>query len=112
MPEGEKHVVMEHFTDQVIQQVCLGERPDLAWATEIAAPLTSEVVLSGNMILNVVIPAAMASVMGYASIDDAAAEAEKAAYITAGIPGPKMAAKKAAKLACEIYRALTGPECP
>ena len=110
--EGEKHVVMEHFTDQVIPQVCLGERPDLAWATEIAAPLTSEVVLSGNMILNVVIPAAMASVMGYASIDDAAAEAEKAAYITAGIPGPKMAAKKAAKLACEIYRALTGPECP
>ncbi len=110
--EGEKHVVMEHFTDQVIPQVCLGERPDLAWATEIAAPLTSEVVLSGNMILNVVIPAAMASVMGYASIDDAAAEAEKAAYITAGIPGPKMAAKKAAKLACEIYRALTGLECP
>ena len=105
--EGDKHVVMEHYTDQVIPKVCLGEAPDLAWAVMIAAPITSELVLSGNMILNVVIPAAVAAVMGYASIDDAAAEAEKAAYITAGIPGPKMAAKRVSKLACQISEILS-----
>ncbi len=105
--EGDKHVVMEHYTDQVIPKVCLGEAPDLAWAVAIAAPLTSELVLSGCMILNVVIPTATAAVMGYASIDDAALEAEQAAYITAGIPGPKMAAKRLSKLACQIYEILS-----
>ena len=105
--EGEKHAVLEHFTDQVIPKVCLGEAPELAWAVAIAAPITSELVLSGNMILNVVIPAAVAAVLGYAPIDEAAAEAEKAAYITAGIPGCKAAAKKTAKLACKIYDTLS-----
>ena len=44
--EGEKHAVLEHFTDQVIPKVCLGEAPELAWAVAIAAPITSELVLS------------------------------------------------------------------
>ena len=46
------------------------------------------------MILNVVIPAAVAAVLGYAPIDEAAAEAEKAAYITAGIPAAKPLPKR------------------
>ncbi|MCD8075504.1 MAG: hypothetical protein LUF27_10860 [Lachnospiraceae bacterium] len=104
--EGDRHVVLEHFTDQVIPAVCMKKDTENAWAVTIAAPLTSELVLSGNMILNVVIPSATAVVMGYASNEDASAEAEAAAYITAGIPGPKMAARRVGKLALRICDAL------
>ncbi|MGI6204888.1 MAG: hypothetical protein ACOYJH_06420 [Anaerovoracaceae bacterium] len=58
--------------------------------------------------MNAVIPAAVASVMEYADPADAAAEAEKAAYITAGIPGVKAAAKKLALLTLKIDKMLRG----
>lgn len=95
-----KTAVMDHFVDQVIPGVCKKEAQyeDVAWAVSMAAPLVSDLVLSGCDILNVVIPAAVAAVMEYDTPENAAAEAEKAAYITAGIPGPKAAAIKVARL--------------
>ncbi|MCD8098691.1 MAG: hypothetical protein LUE31_11875 [Lachnospiraceae bacterium] len=107
--EGDRHVVLEHYTDQVIPAVCLKKDTENAWTVEIAAPITSELVLSGCMILNVVIPAAVAALMGYGPIEDTSAEAEAAAYITAGIPGPKMAARRLGRLAQKNYDVLTQP---
>lgn len=98
---GDKSVVMEHYVDKIIPQVSFGKCPELAWAVTLAAPAVSDLNLSGCNILNVVIPTATAAVMG-AAPEDAAAEAEKAAYITAGIPGPKAAATKVARLATTI----------
>lgn len=97
-----KTAVLRHFADDVIPKVCMGEYKDIAWAVPYAAPSTSELCLSGCNILNVVIPAATAAVMGTHSAADAAAEAEPAAKITAGIPGCKAAATKVAELAVEI----------
>lgn len=100
---GDKQVVLEHFVDRIIPQVCIGEKEELAWAVTTAAPAVSDIALSGCNILNVVIPTAVASIMKYAEPTDAAAEAEKAAFITAGIPGGKAAATKLAKLAMAVY---------
>lgn len=104
--EEGRTVVLEHFVDQVIPKVSMGQAPDLAWAVPYAAPAASDLSLSGCNILNVVIPAATAAVMGVLSPEDAAAEAEKAAYITAGIPGPKAAATKLGRLAAAIGSAF------
>ena len=95
---------MDHFVDKVIPGVCRKEKEyeNVAWAVPMAGPLVSDLVLSGCDILNVVIPAATAAVMDYDTPENAAAEAEKAAYITAGIPGPKAAATKVARLSRAI----------
>lgn len=100
--EGKKSVIMEHFVDEVIPKVCMKQCSEYAWAVPLAAPAVSDLALSGCVILNVVIPAAAAAVMGYDQPENTAAEAEKAAYVTGGIPGPKSAAKKVAQIAVEI----------
>lgn len=104
--EGENHAIMEHFVDKVIPDVSLGKCPEFAWAVPLAAPAVSDLALSGCCILNVVIPAAVAAIMEYSPADEAAGEAEKAAYITAGIPGGKAAAMKVANTACAVYNAI------
>ena len=85
--EDGKRAYMEHFTDQVIPDVCFGKRDDVAWAVPVAAPAVSDLALSGCCILNIVVPASAAALMEYSSIADASEEAERAAYITGGIPG-------------------------
>ena len=97
---------MEHFVDKVIPDVSLGKCPELAWAVPLAAPAVSDLALSGCCILNVVIPVAVAVIMEYSPADEAAGEAEKAAYITAGIPGGKAAAMKVANTACAVYNVI------
>lgn len=99
---NEKHAYLEHFVDEVIPKSCTEEGKELAWAVTTAGPACSELMLSGCNILNLVIPAATAAAMEYAAPADAAAEAEKAAYITGGIPGGKAAATKVARLACAV----------
>lgn len=103
---GDKSIVLEHFVDDVIPGVCVGKYPEKAWAVPYAAPAASDLALSGCCILNVVIPAAVAAVMGYADPKEAAAEAEKAAYVTAGIPGPKAAATKLGTVAASVGAVL------
>lgn len=97
-----QHAHLEHFVDDVIPKVSMGEYADLAWAVPYVAPATSDLALSGCEILNVVLPAATAAILGYAAPEETAAEAEKAAYITAGIPGPKAAAVRLGKLALSV----------
>lgn len=104
--EGDKRAYMEHFTDRIIPDACMGKRDDVAWAIPVAAPAVSDLALSGCCILNIVIPAAVAAIMGYSSSAEAADEAEKSAYITAGIPGGKAAAVKVANEACIIYNII------
>ena len=104
---NDKHAVLEHFVDQVIPQVCTGEKTELAWAVTTAAPAVSDIVLSGGNILNVVVPTAVAAVLGYGEVTEIAGEAERAAYVTAGIPGGKAAAVKVAKLAAAVSDTLT-----
>ena len=101
--EDGKRAYMEHFTDQVIPDVCFGKRDDVAWAVPVAAPAVSDLALSGCCILNIVVPASVAALMEYSSIADASEEVERAAYITGGIPGGKASAMKVAEEALAVY---------
>ena len=97
-----KSVLLEHFTDRLIPSVCYGNKKELAWAIPYATSATAELMMSGNNLLNAVIPAAIAAAMKLHSPDEAAAIAEQAAYVTCGIPGGKAAAAKVAHLASGI----------
>lgn len=101
--EDGKRAYMEHFTDRVIPDVCFGKRDDVAWAVPVAAPAVSDLALSGCCILNIVVPASVAALMEYSSIADASEEAQRAAYITGGIPGGKASAMKVAEEALAVY---------
>jgi hypothetical protein len=59
-------------------------------------------VLMGNTIINITVPAATAAAMGVMSAKEAATVAEINAPMTSGIPGAKQKAQKVAELAVAI----------
>ena len=93
---------LEGFVHKIVPSVAKGERKDLAEVTPIAAAAVNELLVAGNVIVNVTIPAAMAAVLGKHSPAEAAEIAEAAAYVSAGIPGAKARAEHAASMACRI----------
>jgi hypothetical protein len=94
------------FVHDLVPKVARGERADLAWAITPVAYAVGELLVAGNSIVNVTVPAAMAAVLGLHAPAEAAEIAERAAYVSAGIPGAKARAESAATLACDI--AATG----
>ncbi|MCM0759162.1 hypothetical protein M7775_11360 [Sporomusa sphaeroides DSM 2875] len=102
---GDKTAVMHGFVHDIIPQICKGERPDIEWAAPLGAVIMDEIAFSGVCIMNIVVPAAIAAAMKLYTPAEAATIAEKAAYVTAGIPGGKAAATRVAKLALEIIKA-------
>ena len=99
---GEKKAVMEGFVHDIIPRVCQGECQDVAWAVPFAAGVMDELALAGCNTLNVVIPVAVASALKLNDPSVLAEEAERAAYISVGIPGAKAHATEAGILASEI----------
>ena len=86
---------------EIIPQVARGEREDIAWCIPMVAAVLDELYLAGNTIINITVPAAVAAAMGLMEPAAAAIEAEKAAYITAGIPGSRPRAEAVARLAVD-----------
>lgn len=99
--------VLPRFVDEIVPAVVKGERTDIAWAVPLVAPAVGEVLVAGNVITNVTVPAAMASVLGQLDPVEAADAAVAAAYVSAGIPGAKQRAESAAKMARRIARAAS-----
>lgn len=99
---GDNTAVMNGFVHDLIPKICKGERDDIAWAAPLAGAVLDELSLVSCCILNIVAPAAVASAMKLHIPEDAAAIAEKAAYLTAAIPGGKASATRVGKLALEI----------
>lgn len=99
---GENTAVMKDFVHDLIPKISKGERDDIAWAAPLAGAVLGEVTLVAGSILNIVVPAAVASAMKLYVPEDAATIAEKSAYLTAAIPGGKAAATRVGKLALEI----------
>ncbi|KAB2919376.1 MAG: hypothetical protein F9K29_06030 [Hyphomicrobiaceae bacterium] len=98
--DGEtKH--LKEFVNKVIPEVAQGQGVDRAPFISVAAPLASELLLAGNVIVNVTVPAAVAAAMGKAKPSDAGLEAQAAGIITAGIPGTKAKAEAAAEVAVQ-----------
>ena len=99
---GDKKAVMPGFVHDIIPKVAQGECQDIAWAVPLGAAVMDDLSLSGCNILNAVIPAAVASAMEMGDPKEIAGEAEKAAYVTAGIPGCKAHATAVGRLALSI----------
>lgn len=94
--------VMKGFVHDVLPKICQGQCQDVAWAAPFAAAALDELTLAGCNIYNVVIPAATASAMKVAEPAVVAEEAERAAYISVGIPGAKAHATEAGTMARDI----------
>ncbi|MEM9359969.1 MAG: hypothetical protein AAGB04_27605 [Pseudomonadota bacterium] len=92
---------LKEFVNKVIPEVAQGNGTDRALFITAAAPLAAELLLAGNVIANVTVPAAVAAAMGKASPSDAGLEAQAAGIITAGIPGTKAKAEAAAEVAMQ-----------
>jgi hypothetical protein len=93
---------LDGFVHRVVPSVAKGERKDLAEVMPIVSAVVSELLVAGNVIANVTVPAAMAAVLGRHSPTEAAEIAETAAYVSAGIPGAKGRAEHAASMALRI----------
>ncbi len=61
-----------------------------------------ELLLAGNIILNITVPAAMAAILSQDDLSELARQAQDAAYLTAGIPGAKSKAEQVGALARQI----------
>ncbi|MEX0960306.1 MAG: hypothetical protein WDZ63_13575 [Burkholderiales bacterium] len=90
------------FIHDLVPRVARGEHADLAWAVTPVAYVVGELLVAGNSIVNVTVPAAMAVVLGLHEPAEAAEIAERAAYVSAGIPGAKARAENAAVLARDV----------
>jgi hypothetical protein len=93
---------LERYSDEIIPDVALGKRPDIAWAVPLVVPLASEVMLASNVVINVTVPAAVAAAMGLHSAEDAARIAQQAGFVSSGIPGSDRNAEAAARLALDV----------
>lgn len=87
---------------QCIPKAVLEGDAEMCSVVGIACLPASELALSPHTIVNITVPAAMAAIMGIATPEEAAARAEKAAFITAAIPGSKEKALEVAQRAIEI----------
>jgi hypothetical protein len=90
---------LEHYADQVIPDVAQGKRPEVAWAVPLVVPLASEILLASNVVMNVTVPAAVAAAMGRHTPEEASKIAQRAAFVSSGIPGSNVNAEAAARLA-------------
>lgn len=93
---------LEGIVHDLIPKVAKGERDDIAWAIPLAAAVLDELVMMGNTIINITVPAAVAVAMGLMSPKDAAFIAESSAYLTSGISGAHDRAMEVCKLAAKI----------
>jgi len=93
---------LERYADQILPDVAQGKRPELAWALPLVVPLASEILLASNVTMNVTVPAAVAAAMGRHTPEEAAKIAQRAAFVSSGIPGAHVNAEAAARLAKSV----------
>ncbi|MCZ4093285.1 hypothetical protein [Sinorhizobium psoraleae] len=98
---GDETIHMEGIINTVIPEVAQGVGKERAPFLTALAPIASELLLAGNVIMNVTVPAVVAAAMGKMSASDAASEAQAAGLISAGIPGTKAKAEAAARVAID-----------
>ena len=98
---GDETIHMEEIINKVIPEVAQGVGAERSPFVTALAPFASEILLAGNVIENVTVPAIVAAAMGKATPADAGLEAQSAGIISAGIPGTKAKAEAAAQVAVD-----------
>lgn len=103
--DGEKFE-FEGVCHKVIPDAVMNKKAELSLPLTVAAAVIQEIQYIGCCTVDVVVPAAVAAVMGKYGWKDAGKKAEKAAKITASIPGSKDTAREVARLAVRILKDL------
>ncbi|NKB69844.1 MAG: hypothetical protein GKR89_22455 [Candidatus Latescibacteria bacterium] len=93
---------LDHLVDRVIPAVARGEQQELRQLVELIEPVASELLLAGNVILNITVPVAVAAALGLVDPVEAGRRAEAAAAVSAGIPGARLRAAEAGRMAAAI----------
>ncbi len=101
-----KTVVLERVISEICTEVAEKDDPELRNQLFLGSRPLRELLLGGNIILNITVPTAVAMVRGMGSAEDLGDIAEKAAYITAGIPGARQKAAEVARLAQRIAQMI------
>lgn len=99
---GDEKVELKGLADRIVPAVAKGEIKDLEWALNIAVPICSDHLFGGNHTMNIILPAAVAAIMGIETPQRAGEIVDEASIITASIPGSKARAKKVAEQAVRI----------
>lgn len=99
---------MENFCHIIAVDAAKGKRPDLEGVISYAAIIASEVMLAGNIVINCIVPAAVAAAMKLDTPEEIAVQAEVGAYISCGIPGGKANAAAVGRMAVDMIEVLEG----
>lgn len=98
---GEK-TLLEGLSHTVIPEAVIAGNKQFFDLIPLAALPVAELSMTPHTIINITVPTAVACAMELTSPEEAAREAEQAAYITASIPGAKSRARKVGELALKF----------
>lgn len=106
--QGDKLAELNGFVHEIIPKVARGSHQydDVKWAISLAAGVMDELSLNACSILNVIVPAAVASALEMYEPKEAAGIVEAAAYLSRSIPGGKASATRVGKLSLNIMKSL------
>lgn len=103
---GDQKIRLEGLAHKVIPKAVQEQDGGiLPFITFAAVPL-NEMLMGSNIILNIIVPAAVATAMGKYPPEEAARIAEEGGFISTAIPGARSRAEKVASLAVRISRQL------
>jgi hypothetical protein len=97
-------MLLRGLSHNIIPDIVIRGNKEYAGVLPLAAIPVIELMMSAHTIVNITVPCAVACAMKLADPESAASEAEKAAYITAAIPGTRSRARKVGELALQMMK--------
>ena len=96
-------MLLRGLSQNIIPDIVIRGNREYAGVLPLAVMPVIELMMSAHTIVNITAPCAVACAMKITDPESAASEAEKAAYITAAIPGARSRARKVRRARTAIY---------